>query len=141
MQRSKLGWAQEHNHLVKAICAMFCLAVAGPALRAENTFDGAYTGKRVRVQASDSKCTTSDPVEDNVSITIKGEELTFSNSKLTNYAMGFNPHPDGSFSDVHVEVGGSFVEIQGHIAGEVFDADVTDGSCGYHWHLTKEHRG
>jgi len=59
--------------------------MAGPALAAEN-FDGTYTGKRVLTKGSDPTC----PKEDPVSVTIRGESLTFSDSALHEFATGFD---------------------------------------------------
>jgi hypothetical protein len=50
-----------------------CLAVAViPALGAEHTFDGVYSGKRVLIKGSDPYC----PAEDDVSVIIHGEMLS-----------------------------------------------------------------
>jgi hypothetical protein len=114
-------------------CAMG-FAVVGPTLCAENTFDGVYMGKRVLTQGSDPTC----PTEENVSATIHSDTLTFTNSALRNFAVGFAPRADGSFGEIYTGVGGSAVLIKGHIVGDVLDADVTNGPCEHHWHLTKE---
>jgi hypothetical protein len=75
---------------LSGICGMICLAVAGP-LAAEDMFDGVYTGKRVLTKGSGPQC----PAEDDVSVTIHGETLTFTNSALKNFLLPFNPHQDG----------------------------------------------
>jgi hypothetical protein len=123
----------ERHLAVSAICGMICLAVAGSALGAGTSFDGAYTGKRVLTKGSGPEC----PAEDDVSVTIRGEALTFTNSALKNFLIAFNPHQDGSFSQVYVDVGGDAVTIQGRIASGVLDADVANAPCEYHWHLKK----
>jgi hypothetical protein len=112
---------------------MIGLAIAGPAL-AENTFDGVYTGQRLLTKGS-PPC----PVKDDVSVTIEGGALTFANSELQKFAMGFDPHPDGSFSQMYNDVGGADVVIRGHITGDTIEADVTNYAtrCEHHWHLTK----
>jgi hypothetical protein len=112
---------------------MICLVVAGPALGAENTFDGVYTGKRVLTKGSGPQC----PAEDDVSVTIHGETLTFTNSALKNFLIAFNPNQDGSFSQIYVDAGGDAVTIQGRVTGGFLDADVTNPPCEYHWHLKK----
>jgi hypothetical protein len=111
---------------------MICLAVAGP-VAAEDMFDGVYTGKRVLTKGSGSQC----PGEDNVSVTIHGETLTFTNSALKKFLISFYPHQDGSFSQISVDVDGDTVTIHGRITGSVLDADVTNPPCEYHWHLKK----
>ena len=59
------------------------LTVAGiPALGAEHTFDGVYSGQRVLTKGS---C----PAVDDVSVTIHGETLTFTNSALKKFVVGF----------------------------------------------------
>jgi hypothetical protein len=123
----------ERRLAVSGICGIICLVVAGTALGAENTFDGVYTGTRVLTKGSGPQC----PAEDSVSVTIHGETLTFTNSALKNFLIAFNPHQDGSFSQVYVDVGGDAVTIQDRIAGGVLDADVTNAPCEYHWHLKK----
>jgi hypothetical protein len=112
---------------------MICLAVAGPALGAEDMFDGVYTGKRVLTKGSGPRC----PAEDDVSVTIHGEILTFTNSALRNFLIEFAPHPDGSFRQIYVDAGGDTVTIQGRVTGGFLDADVTNAPCEYHWHLKK----
>jgi hypothetical protein len=119
------------DRFIVSLMSMTIAAV--PALGAD-TFDGAYAGERFRTKGPDSTCY---PVEEDVSVVVSSGKLSFSNSRLQNYGMGFYPRPDGSFNQVHVDVGGSFVDIRGHVIGDVLDADVTDGTCEYHWHLTK----
>jgi hypothetical protein len=121
------------------------LAATGPSIGADNTFDGAYTGQRVLTNGLTSAC----PTEEEVSATIKGDVLTFTNSRLHNFSIGFAIDPDGSFKLINAGVGslvydedggGSTVTIQGHIKGNVIDADVVNGPCTHHWHLTKQHQ-
>jgi hypothetical protein len=123
----------ERRLAVSGICGMICLAVAGPALGAEDTFDGVYTGKRVLTKGQGARC----PAEDDVSVTIHGEALTFTNSALKNFLISLNPHQDGSFSQISVDIDGDTVTIQGRVTGGVLDADVTNPPCEYHWHLKK----
>jgi hypothetical protein len=79
-----------------SLCWVICLALAGPALAAEGKFDGTYIGKRMLAKGVDQTC----PTEDNVSVTIiHGVALTFSNSRLRGFIIGFEPHPDGSFRE------------------------------------------
>ena len=118
--------------IVSGLCAMG-LAVAEPALSAENGFDGVYAGKRVLTKGSNQNC----PTEDDVSVTIHGEVLTFTNRRLRSFPMGFYPHPDGSFNEISTGIGGAVVIIQGRIVGDVIEADVADSDCEHHWHLKK----
>ena len=112
-----------------------CLAVAAiPALGAEHAFDGVYSGKRVLIKGSDPYC----PAEDDVSVTIHGETLSFTDSALKNFPTGFYPSQDGSFGEISVGEGRKAVQIRGHIVGDIIDADVTNGFCKHHWHLKKE---
>jgi hypothetical protein len=122
----------ERRIVLSALCGMVGLATVEPALSAENTFDGAYTGKRV-TKGSGPTC----PTDDDVSVTIHGAELTSTNSGFRNFALGFDPHQGGSFSQTYVDTGGSAVFVQGRIAGDVLDADVINGTCEHHWHLKR----
>jgi hypothetical protein len=120
------------------VAAGLCLAGIS-ALGAEHNFDGVYTGKRLLTKGSAGQnC----PAEDNVSVTIHGETLTFTNSALKNFTEPFDPGPDGSFGQTHTGEGGGAVHYHGRIIGDVMDADVTnyatDPVCEYHWHLKKE---
>jgi hypothetical protein len=117
--------------LVWGICGLIGLAAAGPSLGAD-AFDGAYTGKRVLTKGVE-QCAASE----DVSVTIHGGALTFTDSALRGYPIGFDPRPDGSFGLISTGISGGGVLIQGRIVGDVLDADVTNGPCDYHWHLTK----
>ena len=111
---------------------MIGLAVAHTALGAENKFDGLYTGKRLLTKGSEA-C----QIEEDVSATIHGEVLTFTDRVMHNFAVGFYPRQDGSFGMISSALGGAAVLIRGRVAGGVLDADVTNGPCEHHWHLTK----
>jgi len=119
------------------LCGLICLAIAGPAWGTENTFDGIYTGNRVLTRGQAPRCSA----DDAVSVTIHGDTLTFTNSALQNASLGFDPYPDGTFDDTYTDIGGGEVNIQGRITGDTLEADVTNGTCKHHWHLTKEHHG
>jgi hypothetical protein len=80
------------------------------------------------------------PASEAVSTTINGEALTFTDGDHRNFAIGFSPHADGTFSQISAGVEGGFVLISGRITGDTIDADVSSGPCEHHWHLTKEHR-
>ena len=86
-----------------------CLAVVGtPVLSAEHTFNGDYSGKRVLTKGpAGLEC----PAEDDVSVTIHGATLTFTNSALKKFATSFYPSPDGSFGETYQ--GGDTVNIRG----------------------------
>src|SRR5438067_1398260 len=114
-------WHLERRLIVSGICGMICL-VAETALGAEHTFDGDYSGKRVLTKGSAGpNC----PAEDNVSVTIHGETLTFTNSALKKFTQPFDPGPDGSFGQTYTDAGGAIVHYHGRIIGDVMDADVT----------------
>ena len=114
-------------------CWVVCLAVAVPALGAEN-YDGTYTGKRVLTKgAQDQTC----PAEDDVSVTIHGAKVESTTGLVHRYVLGFEPHPDGSFSMISTDAGSATVLIAGRVVGDVIDADVTTPSCQFHWHLKR----
>jgi hypothetical protein len=115
------------------MCSLAFLAIAGPVVAAGDSFDGVYTGKRVLTKGPPGQC----PAEESVSVTINDGALTFTNSALQNYAIGFDPHPDGTFTETHVDIGGDIVEIHGRITGGVLNADVTNPPCEHHWRLEK----
>jgi hypothetical protein len=83
------------------VCSLAFLAIAEPAIGAADLFDGVYTGKRVLTKGPAESC----PAEESVSVTIHDGVLTFTNSALQNYAIGFDPHPDGTFTETHVDIG------------------------------------
>jgi len=73
--------------MLSLIFGTFCL-VAGPALSTEpeHKYDGVYTGKRSLTKGTAS---TTCPAEDDVSVTITGEMMTFTNSAFKKYLMPF----------------------------------------------------
>jgi hypothetical protein len=119
--------------MVSGLCVMIGLAVIDPALGAENGFDGVYTGKRALTKGSSQTC----PTEDDVSVTIHGEVVTITSSRLHNFTMGFEPHPDGSFDQLTAGAEGGYLSIQGRIVGDAIEADVADSVCEHHWHLVR----
>jgi hypothetical protein len=129
---SRIVTMHHRGLMISVLCGLLVLAVAEPA--AADALDGNYTGRRALKNGSDPACPTED---DDVSVTIRGAVLTFTNSELHNFVIGFAPHQDGSFSETYADVGGGSVLIQGRIVGSVLDADVTNGPCQHHWHLTK----
>ena len=116
-----------------------CLAVAGiPALGAEHRFDGLYSGKRVLTKGVASGIC---PAEDDVSVIIHGETLTFTDSALKKFIEPFYPDPDGSFGQTYTGEEGDKIHYHGRIVGDVMDADVSNSAiapCEYHWHLKKK---
>jgi len=65
-----------------AAASGLCLAVAGsPVLGAEHTFDGVFSGKRILMKGSAS------PAEDDVSVTIHGDTLTFTDGALKKWTL------------------------------------------------------
>jgi hypothetical protein len=119
-----------------AVVSGLCLAVSAiVALAAEHAFDGVYSGKRVLTKGSaDPTC----PAQDDVSVTIHGETLSFTNKALRNFAIGFHPRQGGSFHSTYTDVGGATVDILGQVTGGIIEADVTNRSCEHHWHLKKD---
>jgi hypothetical protein len=127
-----------HHQMLVVICGIACLAITGPTMGAGSSFDGTYVGKRSLTDGSPSaQC----PAEDDVSVTINGQRLTFTNSAVKNFGIGFDPGTDGSFEQIFSEKGETTVFITGHITGDAIDADVKNyvHGCTHHWHLTKEH--
>jgi len=117
-----------------AAALALCLAVAGsPALGAEHTYDGDYSGKRTLTKGSGPLCR---PAEDDVSVSIHSEALTFTNGALKKFVIGFFPRQDGSFDQIGTE-DGKTVHILGRITGDVMEVDVNNPPCEYHWHLKK----
>jgi hypothetical protein len=82
------------------------------------------------------------PAEDDVSVTIHGDTLTFTDGTLKKWTQPFAPGQDGSFGQTYTGEGGDTVHYQGRIVGDVMDADVTNYAtnppCEHHWHLKKE---
>jgi len=75
---------------------------------------------------------------DDVSVTIHGETLTFTNSALKKFVIGFFVSQDGSFDEIHTDVDGTAVHVVGRITGDIIEADVNNPPCEHHWHLKKE---
>ena len=123
---------QPRQRVLALVCGMGFLAVAAPLAFAD-AFDGTYTGKRVLTKRDNPSC----PADDNVSATISGGTLTFTDSALKNFTIGFDPRPDGSFGLISVNISGAVVTIHGRIVGNTLDADVVNGPCQHHWHLQK----
>jgi hypothetical protein len=81
------------------------------------------------------------PAEENVSVIIHGQTLTFTNKVLENFIISFYPSQDGSFGEIYTGEGGGAVRIRGRVIGDVIEADVTNPPCEHHWRVTREHRG
>ena len=125
-------WEKAFSSRCLASALGLCLGVAGgPALGAEHTFDGTYSGQRALTKGP---CAAAD----DVSVTIHGEALTFTNSALKKFVMGFYVRQDGSFDQIHTDVDGDTVHVVGRIIGDVIEADVNNPPCEYHWRLKKE---
>jgi len=125
-------WEKTFSSRWLASALGLCLAVAGgPALGAEHTFDGTYSGQRVLTKGS---CAAAD----DVSVIIHGETLTFTNSALKKFVVGFFVRQDGAFDQIDTDVDGDRVHIVGRITGDIIEADVDNPPCEYHWHLKKE---
>jgi hypothetical protein len=119
-----------------AVASGLSLAVAGlSALATENRFDGVYSGKRVLTNGTVSEeCAP----EDNVSLTIHGNTVTFIDEELEKFIQPFYPEQDGSFGATSNAAGGITVYYHGRIVGDVLDADVSNPPCEYHWHMKKK---
>jgi hypothetical protein len=124
----------EHGLAVSGICGVMCL-VTGLVLAAEHTLDGTYTGKRVLTKGSASPAC---PAEEDVSVTLHGETLSFANGVLKGVIQAFYPSADGSFGQTYTDAGGAVVHYHGRIVGDVIEADVDDPPCEYHWRLKKD---
>jgi hypothetical protein len=116
------------------VCSLACLVITTPVALANASYDGQYTGKRVLTNGPADSC----PAEDDVSVTIQGDVLSFTNSELKDYGLPFNPEPDGTFTVDHMDASGGIVEIQGRVVGGVLDADVNNPPCEHHWSLEKK---
>ena len=125
----------ERRLMLSLISAMICL-VAGSALSAEpeHKYDGVYTGRRSLTKGTASPTC---PAEDDVSVTITGKTLTFTDSTLKNYFMPFFPGPDGSFGESHTDQGGGVYHHHGRIIGDGTDVDTDNPDCQHHWHLKR----
>lgn len=119
------------------ISGTLCLAT-GSSLGAEAPYDGAYVGKRVWMEGPRQSC----PAEDDVTVTIKGSILRFTNSALQDFDITLEPGSDGSFAQTSVR-GGATVSIRGRITAGTIDADIVNfaNRCKHHWHLTKQQPG
>jgi hypothetical protein len=114
--------------------AGWIVLLAAPSVVLADPFDGTYAGKRVAAKGDDPSC----PTADNVSVTIKGGTLTFTDSNAKDYAISFDPRPDGSFRKLSADVGGTVVDIRGRVSGSTLDADVTSAHCQHHWSLERQ---
>jgi hypothetical protein len=120
----------KHGRLFSLI---YGLALAMPLAAQPVSFDGTYIGKRILTNDDKTFCL----IEENASVTIKGGDLTFTDSNARDYAIAFKPRADGSFSLLSANIGGAVVAIRGRISGNALDADVTSAYCEHHWHLEK----
>ena len=133
---SRWRWSKPDRRLVVlGLCGLICLTVAGSAWGAGNRFDGVCTGKRSLTKGPTPLCLR----EEDVSVTIHGNTLTFTNSALKKFTIGFNPFSEGTFGTIYNDNGGRTVFIQGHITGDTIDADIVNAPCEHHWHLQKKH--
>ena len=64
------------------------------------------------------------PAEDDVSVNIHGIAMTFTNSALEKFLIGFYVRPDGSFDQIHTDVDGTTVHVVGRIIEDIIEADV-----------------
>jgi hypothetical protein len=110
--------------------------VAGSALSAEpgHKYDGVYTGTRSLKGTASTEC----PAEEDVSVTIHGEWLTFTNRALKNFTLPFEPDQAGSFGQILTGPDGIVVNYHGQMTGDILAADVMNPPCDYHWDLKKQ---
>jgi hypothetical protein len=120
--------------LRSVIRGLICLACVGAALGETSQFEGVYTGQRVLTKGDPGACVASD----SVTVTIHGDVLTFTTSRVKAYTISLSPGPDGYFTQLSSDIGGSVVDIRGRIAAGVLDSDVTGATCAHHWHLEKK---
>ena len=117
-----------------AAASGLCLAVAGTLLwvlsisTMASTLEISYLTK-----GSGPKCS----VEEDVSVTIHDQTLTFTDLNFRIVVLDFYPRQDGSFGLVYVDAGRATVNIRGHVIGDIIEADVNSPPCEYHWHLKK----
>ena len=52
--------------------------------------------------------------------------LSFTDSALRKFRVGFYPGQDGSFGEISVGEGDNAVQIRGRAVGDIIDADVTN---------------
>jgi hypothetical protein len=126
----------KHRQTLAVICGFACLAITGPTMGAGSPYDGVYVGKRSLVKGETSaRC----PATDDVSVTANDGELSFTDSALKKFGIGFDPQADGSFDTIYNGEGGATISIKGKVSGNIIDPDVTNYStdCTHHWHLTK----
>ena len=64
-----------------------------------------YAGTKVLTKGPSSGC----PTTEDVSITITGSVLTFTDSELRSFPIDFEPRPDGSFDEISINLGGATV--------------------------------
>jgi len=96
-----------------------------------------YGGKRSLTSGFASHC----PVDEEVSATIRGHRLTFTDSARRNFPVFFDPFPDGSFQSRYSDMRNLNVIIMGRVTGGTLEADVTNIPCEHHWLLKKNVRG
>jgi hypothetical protein len=120
--------------LIRCLALVVCGAVCVASGATADAFDGTYIGKRTLTKGDPGACVR----QEDVSVTINPGTLTFTDSTLKKYTIGFELDPDGSFRELHVGLGGALVDIQGRIAANILDADVTNATCEHHWHLQKK---
>jgi hypothetical protein len=114
---------------------MACIIIAGLTLGASNSYDGTYAGKRSLTDGNTPFCAG----QENVTVTITGSTLKFTNSEWRDMPMRFNPRPNGAFGGSFEDPGGHVVDVSGEATGTAIDADVLNygNGCGHHWHLEK----
>jgi hypothetical protein len=114
---------------------MACIVIAGPALGATVSYDGAYSGERSLTNGETTSCAG----QESVTVIVTSSTLKFTNSEWRDLPMRFDPAPDGSFGGSFEDPSGHVVDVRGDATGTAIDADVSNWGtgCEHHWHLEK----
>jgi hypothetical protein len=111
------------------------LVTAGPALAADDQFDGVYIGTMELTNGSAPGCLASGAV----SITISGNNMKLVDSRSHAFALRFDPALDGSFITSYQGLADGLVDVRGGVAGKVVNMDTTNygDGCAHHVHAEK----
>lgn len=115
-----------------ALSLIACMTLAAPAFA--DPLDGTYIGERVLIMGDPTGCVLKDPV----SVTIKGNALTFSDSQTKGYTISITPDPDGFIGQLASDEAGKIVQLRGHLEKDELDGDVIGPICSHHWHLVRK---
>jgi hypothetical protein len=110
-----------------------CILIAGPALGATASYDGAYSGKRYLTNGATPACAR----QESVSVIITGSTLKFTSSEFRDRPMRFTPRPNGSFAGAFDDAD-HVVDVRGEATGTAINADVLDYGTGCEHHCHRE---